>query len=145
MEELKPLLNPQQEQFCINYTSKGDFYSNAVLSYADAYGFVLKLREDGKVDYTQPEYNTCNVSAIRLLQTAKIKERIQNIYLEYFNDNAMDARVSEIALKGNEANSIQAVKIFNDLKQRITKKLDITTAGRPLSGLSDDELDKLSQ
>ncbi len=145
MELPKDILTPEQEQFCINYTSKGDFYSNGVLSYADAYGFTLKLREDGKPDHTAKDYNTCNVGAVRLLQKNNVKERIQGIYLALLNDNAVDARLSEIVQKGQESNSVQAMKIYNDLKQRVVKKLDITSAGRPLAGLSDDELDKIAE
>ncbi len=145
MEATKDTLKPEMEQFCVNYTSKGDFYSNATLSYADAYGYKLKLREDGKVDYTQPEYNTCHSSASRLLQKNTIQKRIQEIYLGMWNENAVDARLAEIVQKGQESNSVQAAKIFNELKQRITKKIDVTSGGRPLSGLSDEELDKLAE
>ncbi len=145
MDEKIALLTPEQEQFVTNYTSKGDLYSNGVLSYADAYGYKLKLRDDGKYDYLDGDYQTCNACAHRLLQKDYIQKRIQEIYLGLWNDNAVDARVAEIIAKGQESNSVQAVKIYNDLKQRITKKIDITSAGRPLSGLSDEELDNLAK
>ena len=139
------ILTPEQEQFVINYTTKGDFYSNGVLSYANAYGYALNYREDGKPDSKDNDYSTCNACASRLLQKDNIKARIQEIYLSMWNENAVDARVSEILHKGQEANSIQAVKIFNDLKQRITKKIDLTSGGRPLGGLTDEELDNLAK
>jgi hypothetical protein len=145
MEEKLALLTPEQEQFVRNYTSQGELYSNGVLSYASAYGYTLKIREDGKYDYTDPNYATCNACAHRLLQKDYIKKRIQEIYLALWNDEAVDARTAEIIYKGQESNSVQAVKIFNDLKQRITKKLDITSAGRPLAGLSDEELEKITE
>lgn len=144
MEENITILTPQQEQFVVNYTTKGDMYSNGVLSYANAYNYKLKLREDGKPDATDNDYQTCNACASRLLQKENIKKRIQEIYLALWNDTAVDARTAEIIYKGQESNSVQAVKIYNDLKQRITKKLDITTGGRPLANLSDEELDNLA-
>ncbi len=145
MDTTKEILSPEMEKFCTNYTSKGDLYSNGVLSYADAYGFTLTLRDDGKPDYNHGDYRTCNTGAYRLLQRADVKARIQEIYLGLWNDNAVDARVAEIIAKGQESNAVQAVKIYNDLKQRITKKIDITSAGRPLGGLSDEELDNLAK
>lgn len=141
---MKITLTPQQEQFCINYTTKGEFYSNATKSYANAYDYDLPKREDGSIDTHSKDYNTCNVCATKLIQSASIQERIRAIYLEMLNDSAVDARLSEILHKGDPANSIQAIKIHNDLKQRITKKIDITTLGRPLAGLSDEELEKLA-
>jgi hypothetical protein len=138
-------LTPQQEQFVLNYTTQGIFYSNGVLSYANAYNYTLPVKENGDINTKSSEYTTCNVCACKLLQSANIQERLQEIYLAMLNDKTMDARLSEIATKGKDTDSIQALKIYNDLKQRITKKIDITTAGRPLQGLSDDELARLAE
>jgi len=138
-------LTPQQEQFVINYTTKGEMYSNATKSYANAYDFNLPKKDDGTVDIKSNDYATCNSCATRLIQSASIQKRLQEIYLAMLNDASIDARLSEIAHKGNEANSIQAVKIYNDLKQRITKKIDITSANRPLGALSDEELERLAK
>lgn len=138
-------LTMQQELFCKYYTSKGSLFDNATLSYAEAYGYEIPKDENGKNIINSKEYNICNANASRLLANDSIKARIQALFLELLNDNTMDARLGEIAVKGKDTDSIQALKIYNDLKQRITKKIDITSAGRPLGGLTDEELDKLAE
>lgn len=138
-------LTMQQELFCKYYTSKGSLFDNATLAYAEAYQYDLPKDDNGKIIVESREYNTCSALGSRLLTNDKVKARIQALYLELLNDNTMDARLGEIAVKGKDTDSIQALKIYNDLKQRITKKIDITSAGRPLGGLTDDELDKLAE
>lgn len=141
MIEHKRPLTPQQEHFCILYTSRGEFGRNAYKSYAEAYGFDIPLTETGGIDYKSSEYRTCSANASRLLTTPNINSRIKEIYLTKFNDSTeVDARLTEIIESGKDTDSIQAIKIHNDLKQRITKKIDITSAGRPLQSVSDEEL-----
>lgn len=137
-------LTPEQEQFCILYTSRGDFSGLGYKCYAEAYGYDLPLRDDGEIDTKSKDYATCRACASKLLTVPSIGERIRDIYLEKFNDKDIDARLNEIIYNGAESNSIQAIKIANDLKQRITKKVDITSGGRPLAGLSDEELQALA-
>lgn len=144
MEDIK--LTGQQELFCQWYTTKGDTYSNNTLSYAKAYDYELPLKADGEIDTTSKEYVNCKASGSRLYFNDYIRLRIRGILLARFNDNAVaDARMQEIIESGKDTDSIQAAKVLNDLKQRITKKLDITSGGRPLAGLSDEELDKLAE
>ena len=137
-------LTQQQELFCRAYTSKGEHFNNATLAYAEAYSFDLPKDENGKIIISSKDYNTCSVSGSRLLLNDKITNRIRTLFLEYLNDNEMDSRLAEIATKGKHTDSIQALKIYNDLKNRITKHIDITSANRPLAGLSDDELNNLA-
>ena len=136
-------LTPQQEKFCLAYTSQGETSGNAYKSYAFGYDYELPLTENNEMDYKSSEYRVCQVSGSRLLLNIEIQNRIRELYTEYLNEINVDARLSDIVKKGKDTDSIQAIKIFNDLKQRITKKIDITTSGRPLQGLSDDELQKL--
>lgn len=136
-------LTQSQELFCRLYTSKGTYFDNATLSYAEAYQYELPHDEKGKIIVDSKEYNTCKANASRLMTNDYIQRRIEKLFVDLLNDTTMDARLSEIATKGKDTDSIQALKIYNDLKQRITKKIDITSAGRPLAGLSDEELARL--
>ncbi len=138
-------LTLQQELFVKLYTTKGDTFGNGVLSYSGAYDYDLPVDEKGKIITDCKEYNACKANASRLLTGDNVRVAVRNKMLELFNEVEMDARVAEIAMNGQESNSLQAVKIFNELKQRITKKIDITSAGRPLAGLSDDELHRLAE
>lgn len=137
-------LTPQQALFCKLYTKRGDTFGNATLSYAIAYDYELPKDDNGKNIITSSEYLTCSANGSRLLTNDNVEKAIQQGMLELLNDNAVDARLSEILYKGQETNSIQAIKIHNELKQRITKKLDITSGGRPLGNLSDEELQRMA-
>jgi len=139
----KPL-TPEQEHFCQLYTSKSDYSRKAYKCYAEAYKIEIPDNKDGEVDFKSTEYKTCVSSGSRLLTKDYIQARIREIYLSMFTDSHIDARLNEIITNGNESNSVQAIKIANDLKQRITKKLDITSAGRPLASASDEELDAIA-
>lgn len=138
-------LTQQQELFCLAYTSKGSTFSNITKSYAEGYGIELPLRDDGDIDTRSELYNQCSANGSRLMRDDKIEKRIQGIFIEKFNDNDFwDAKLVEVASKSSGSDIISASRHRNDLKQRITKKIDVTTAGRPLQGLSDDELEALT-
>jgi hypothetical protein len=53
MDEEQDNLTPQQELFCLYYTKNGELFSNATLSYAEAYGFDLdsQAHDDGVTEY----------------------------------------------------------------------------------------------
>lgn len=149
-------LTPQQELFSRWYTTKGDTFSNGTLAYSIAYDYKLdELSRDnqknekgeeilGTSEYSKA-YNVCAVMASKNLKNANILARITELLNEQFNNDAIiDARLQEITINGKDADSIQAIKHRNELKNRITKKLDITSAGRPLANLSDDELKDLT-
>lgn len=46
MNEVLEVLNKEQEQFCRNYTQNYDFFGNATLSYAHAYGHDIEAEPD---------------------------------------------------------------------------------------------------
>lgn len=143
MKELFPL-NPEQEIFCMAWTSQGDTFHNNTKSYAEAYGYNLPLREDGGVDTTSAEYLACKANGGRMMFNPSVRTMIQELFLKQFNEKVADARTSEIMIHGKDADSLQAIKIYNDLKQRVTKKIDVTVAARPLAGLTDEELEALA-
>ena len=137
------ILNPEQDIFCNVYTTPGETFCNGVKSYAVAYGYILPLREDGEIDTKSPEYLACKANGGRMMFNDKIRITIQNKLLEQFNDKTVDARTSQILLSGRDSDSLTAIKMYNELKQRITKKVDVSVVARPLANLSDEELERL--
>lgn len=137
-------LTLQQEQFCKYYTQNSELFGNGVLSYALAYNHDLsnadKTREldekdneiKGTSDYDKL-YNQCAVGASRLLINDKIIAQIVKFLNEQMTDEVIDARLSEIILHGRDEHSINAIKEYNKLKQRIVEKRDITSDGKPIS------------
>lgn len=139
-------LTPQQLLFCKYYTTMGDTFSNATISYATAYDYELPRDINDKVIISSSEYKTCQANGSRLLLNDKIIVEKNRLLVEQFNDDTVaDARINSIIVSGKDTDAIQAVKHRNDLKQRVTKKLDITTNGRPLLALTDEELAKLAE
>lgn len=143
-EEKAIILNPEQEMFCGAYTTPGETFCNGVKSYAVAYGYLLPLRDDGEIDTKSAEYLACKANGGRMMFNEKIRTIIQSKLLEQFNDRTVDARTSQILLQGRDSDSLTAIKMYNELKQRIVKKVDVTVAARPLAGLSDEELEALA-
>lgn len=138
-------LTEQQELFCIAMITEGETLNNQVKSYASAYGYELPLNDNGDVDTKSGDYNTCSVGASNTMKNTNIQTRLRELYNEMFNDNTFwDAQLTKVAKTGNNTDIISASRHRNDLKQRITKKIDVTTAGRPLQGLSDEELAELA-
>lgn len=144
-EEKEIILNPEQAMFCGVYTTPGETFCNGVKSYAVAYGYLLPLRDDGDIDTKSPEYLACKANGGRMMFNEKVRIMIQTKLLEQFNDKTVDARTSQILISGRDSDSLQAIKMYNDLKQRITKKVDVTVTARPLMNLSDEELRALAE
>lgn len=133
------------EDFCKAYTTKGETYGIAYKSYSYAYEIEIPLTVENEIDFKSSEYRVCQSSGSRLLLKDEIKARISALLVEKLNDTSVDTRLADIIEGAKPADAIQGIKVYNDLKQRITKKIDITSAGRPLGGLTDDELDKLAE
>lgn len=137
-------LNLKQEEFCRLYVTKGETYGKGYLCHMYAYGKDIPLKEDGTYDNYSKEYAVCQVSGSRLLTEPLIQNEIRRLLLERFDDDNADARISSIIQNGEDRDAIQAVKVYNDLKGRVIKKLDVTSGNRPLSGFTDEELRKLA-
>jgi acyl carrier protein len=142
--KIKKNLKPQHEAFVIAYTTPGtEFCGLAYRAYSEAYSIVIPKNDAGDYCRTTSEYTVCQAAGSRLLLREDIQNRIKQIYTDYLDDSNVDARLSEILRGGKDTDSIQAIKIYNDLKQRITKKFDVQTNARPLLNLSDEELEAL--
>ena len=145
LDATRPTTTFNQDMFIIAYTApRTEFWSNGVKSYAEAYGYELPLREDGNIDTKSPDYLACKANASRMLAHPEIRLKIQTELLKYFNDKVADAKVTEIMINGKDSDALNAVKMYNELKQRIIKKVDVTVAARPFAALSDEELEVLA-
>lgn len=138
-------LTLQQERFCINYAQNKEFFGNATLSYAEAYGHDLenasKIRiidEKGKEIIGSSEYdkmyNLCKSAGSQNIAKLNIQKRIRELLNEMMKDDVIDARLIEIIMKGNDADSLRALQEYNILKQRIVTKVDHTFKGNEIKG-----------
>lgn len=121
-------LMPKQELFCRLYASDREFFGNGVQAYAEAYNLDLRVRG---------MYNVAAASASRLLMNVKILNRIDELLEDgNLNDAHVDKQLAFwITQKANPQASVAAIKEYNALKQRITKKLDVMSGGLPLKGV----------
>lgn len=143
-DKIEEVLTPKQEAFCRFYTQNSELFGNGLLSYTRAYGYDLdhadRTREKddngkeiiGSSDYDRMNLN-CRASASRLLTNDNIIKRVTTLLNEYLNNQNIDARLAEIILKGDHADSLRAISEYNKLKQRIIDKKDITTDGKPIT------------
>lgn len=144
--EYNPLhnLNAQQESFCRYYTQDSDLYGNGTLSYALAYGHDLEnasrirtkgedgLEIEGSSDFDKME-NLCAASASRLLRNDKVLTRIVTLQNKMLRDEIVDAKHADLIMNGKQEVKLGAIKEYNNLRGRITKKLDVLSGGEKLS------------
>lgn len=78
----------------------------------------------------------CRSYASRLTTNDNIIKRVRQLLVEQMTEQAIDARLTSIILKGEDKDSIQAIKEFNKLKQRIVEKRDITSNGKEIGGFN---------
>lgn len=147
MEENKDILTLEQERFCINYTQNKEYFGNATLSYAEAYGYDLdnadKTRQiDGKGNEIKGTseydrlYNICASGGSQNIRKLNIQKRCNELLNKLMENNVIDARLIEIILKGEDKDSIQAIREYNRLKQRILDKVDVTSDGKVIGGFN---------
>ena len=135
-----PELNLKQKTFCELFASDREFFGNGVQSYIEAYD--IDLTKKGA-------YNVAKANANRLLTKADILDYINILFEAHgLNDTFVDKQLEKLIVQDAEfSTKLQAIKEYNALKQRITKKLDMTTNGEsinPISQLTADELRKLA-
>lgn len=143
-------LSPQREAFCRYYTQNTALFGNGTLSYAEAYKYELdtlskeavyetdeqgikKIIEDSPFDRA---YNVCSTESSKLLRNPKIDKRVIELLNDMLREEVVDARLAEIIKSGEDKDSIQAIKEFNKLKQRIVERKDITTNGHSIGGFN---------
>jgi len=133
-------LTPKQKLFCEYFASDREFFGNGTQSYIEAYN--IDLTKKGA-------YNVAKANAARMLTNANILKYINELFEAHgLNDTFVDKQLEKLIIQDAEfSTKLQAIKEYNSLKQRITKKLDMTTNGEsinPISQLTADELRKLA-
>lgn len=126
-------LNPKQELFCQLFASDREFFGNGTQSYIEAY--------DIDVTKSKGAYASARTCAYRLLTNVDILDRINELLEEgILNDQFVDKQIAFLIAQNAELGTkLGAIREYNALKQRVTKKLDITSGNKPipiLGGLS---------
>lgn len=118
-------LNLKQEEFCRLYATEKEFFGNGVETYLELYD----------VDTSKPNwYKTACSAASRLLSNVKVIDRIAELLEEQgLNDVFVDKQLKFLLTQHADFKSkLGAIKEYNKLKQRITEKIDHTSAGKPI-------------
>jgi phage terminase small subunit len=110
------LLTKEQELFCQYYVTQ-EFFANGTRSYIEAYGC-----EDEK------GYANAKSGATRLLSNAHICSRINDLLdLSGLSDEFVDKQMAFLITQNSDlTNKLNAMKMYNDLRGRIVKKLEMT-------------------
>lgn len=120
----KTKLTPKQEDFCQLYLSQ-EFYGNGVQTYIEAYN----------IDLTEPgAYNAAKASASENLTKPNILDRIDELLEEAgLNDQYVDKQLYFLIRQSADLRTkLGALKEYNQLKTRITKKVDLTSGGEKI-------------
>lgn len=102
-------------------------------TYNDLTNEKTKGAELVKVSTRKRYYDLCSSYGSRLRRNDKIQAKCRELLNEFMNDQVIDARLTEIIINGKDEHSINAIKEYNKLKQRIVEKKDITSGGKPIT------------
>ena len=111
-------ITKEQELFCQYYCTQ-EFFANGVQSYAEAY----------QIDLTKKgAYKSALNCASRLLQDVGICWRINELLdLSGLSDEFVDKQMAFLITQNADlTNKLNAMKMYNDLRGRIVKKLEMT-------------------
>lgn len=114
-------LSNNQVHFCQLY-AMGEYRGHGVKCYSIAYD----------IDTTQSSgYNTCKSNASQLLTNANILSYIRDLFEDKdLNDTVVDNELAYVIKQNADFGSkVAAIKEYNALKARITKKLELSTGG----------------
>jgi hypothetical protein len=132
-------LNAKRELFCRYYTQNTELYGNAVLSYAEAYGYdlasldrtrIYKRDEQGNetlVVETPSEYDrayhVCGVESSKLLKKPEIQARMTAMLNELLKDEVVDSQLAKLIVQDVELPvKVRAIGEYNKLRGRIIDK-----------------------
>lgn len=146
-------LTLKQELFLRCYTQNEVLAGNATLSYAYAYGYDLENASHtqeidadgheimGTSDYDRMYSNVATMGS-RLLKNAKISKFIDKFFNELLTDERVDRELAKMITGYDGAVKMAAIREYNALKQRITKKVELNTKGSQIN-LNDEQKKKL--
>ena len=108
-------LTEQQELFCEFYATDTEFFGNGVKSYMKA--------------YPDSDYASARTGAYRLLTNAYILARINELLEDMaLNDAFVDKQIAMLITQNADWSAkMAAIKEYNALKSRITKKIEVST------------------
>jgi phage terminase small subunit len=118
MESDNPKLTEKQELFCRLFASDREFFGNGTQSYIEAYN----------IDVTKKgAYAGARANASQLLTKTNILEYIDSILeTAVLNDEFVDKQIAFLISQNADFGSkMAAIKEYNALKQRVTKKLKV--------------------
>lgn len=112
----KDELNLNQIMFCQLFATHKEFFGNGIQSYIEAY------------DISPSKYQSAGACASRLLKNVKILAYINKILEKTgFSDEFADKQLSMLMTQNADFKSkLGAIKEYNALKMRITKKHEVT-------------------
>lgn len=113
-------LNAKQKVFCELFATSEEFFGNGVQSYIEAY------------DVAASKYASAGAGSSRLLKNGKILAYINDIMTKIgFNDAHADKQLGFLMTQNAELGvKLGAIRHFNDLKQRITQKIEAQITGK---------------
>ena len=121
-------LRLKQEIFCRLYASNHEFFGNGVQSYLEAY----QPKRIGNY------YNVARSRASELLTSPNVLRRIDELFeAGGLNDAFVDKQLEKLLTQDADFKSkLGAIHEYNKLKQRITDKIDHTSKGKPITGIT---------
>lgn len=147
-------LKPQWELFCRFYTQNQKMFGNATHSYAEAYDYKLDTLDTENAQYEELELENgstrrgkkiidsdydravavCATEGGRLLRTPEIQDRLTELLNDLLTDKMIDSQLAKVAMQDKDLSAkMQAIKEYNAVKNRVTKKVELTGAnGEPL-------------
>lgn len=111
-------LTTRQEKFCQLYCTDYSMNGNWVYCYAKAYW----------MDITIPEsYASAGASASRLLKNVIIRKRLRDLLDLHINTEVVDHELAKLIVQDEDKQVKRAaIRDWNELAERIKKKIDIT-------------------
>lgn len=107
--------------------------ANGVRSYSKAYEKDINEKK---------QYDVCGSGALENLRKPQIKAYMRELLeASGFNDESIDGRLKEIVYGGKDSDSMSAIKEYNALQKRVTKKIE--HSGSVNHPVSEDDLDKI--
>ena len=121
-------LNPKWEKFCNLYATKKDFFGNGTQCYIEVYS----------TPKNPITYKTARTRAWQLLTNADILARINKLMEDMvLNDTFVDKQLGLLIEQDADFTSkLGAIKEYNSLKQRITKKIEIVDTNKLLDDIN---------
>ncbi len=111
-------LNPLQRKFGKLYASEREFFGNGVQAYAKAYGIDLS---------TRGAYQSAKSAASRLLTNVNLLAYINELLEVALNEAHVDKQLAFLITQNADFGAkLGAIREFNALRQRVTKKFEGT-------------------